>query len=194
MELGKDYYTGRALDNRIGGFMIAEVARKLKEKDIKLPFKLYVVNSVQEEIGLRGATTSAFGIDPHIGIAVDVTHTADQPGVEKKVIGDIKLGGGPVIARGPNISPKVYDKLVETAKELSLPYQVEPAPRATGTDANAIQLTRSGVATGLVSVPNRYMHTPCEVVNLQDLDSIIKLLSGFCERVKSKEEFLLYKV
>lgn len=184
----------RGFDDRVGSFIALEALIELSKVKEKLNCSVYAVATVQEEIGLRGATTSAFGIDPHIGIAVDVTHTADQPGVEKKVIGDIKLGGGPVIARGPNISPKVYDKLVETAKELSLPYQVEPAPRATGTDANAIQLTRSGVATGLVSVPNRYMHTPCEVVNLQDLDSIIKLLSGFCERVKSKEEFLLYKV
>ncbi|MEO0265531.1 MAG: M42 family peptidase, partial [candidate division WOR-3 bacterium] len=123
-----------------------------------------------------------------------VTHTTDQPGVEKKLLGDIKLGGGPVIARGPNISPKVYEKLVNTAKELNIPYQIEGVPHATGTDANAIQITRAGVATGLVSVPNRYMHTPCEVVNLDDLDNIIKLLAGFCERVKRADEFLIYNI
>jgi endoglucanase len=184
----------RGFDDRVGAFIVLETLIELSKIKDKLNASIYAVATVQEEIGLRGAHTSAFGIDPHVGIAVDVTHTADQPGVEKKVIGDIKLGGGPVIARGPNISPKVFEKLVATAKELNLPYQVEPAPRATGTDANAIQLTRAGVATGLVSVPNRYMHTPCEVVNLDDLDNIIKLLAGFCERVKSKEEFILYKI
>lgn len=182
----------RGFDDRVGAFIALEALVELSKIKDKLNVSVYAVATVQEEIGLRGARTSAFGIDPHVGIAIDVTHTTDQPGVDKKLLGDIKLGGGPVIARGPNISPKVYEKLVNTAKDLNIPYQIEGVPHATGTDANAIQITRAGVATGLVSVPNRYMHTPCEVVNLDDLDNIIKLLAGFCERVKSAEEFLIY--
>jgi len=182
----------RGFDDRVGAFVVLETLIELSNVKDSLNASVYAVATVQEEIGLRGAHTSAFGIAPHVGIAVDVTHTSDQPGVEKKVIGDIKLGGGPVIARGPNISPKVYEKLVNVAKESNIPYQIEPAPRATGTDANIIQITREGVATGLVSVPNRYMHTPCEMVNLEDLDNIINLLKNFCLSVKTKEEFLLY--
>ncbi|MEO0272907.1 MAG: M42 family metallopeptidase [candidate division WOR-3 bacterium] len=184
----------RGFDDRVGAFIALEALAELSKIKENLNVSVYAVATVQEEIGLRGARTSAFGIDPHVGIAIDVTHTTDQPGVEKKLLGDIKLGGGPVIARGPNISPKVYEKLVNTAKELNIPYQIEGVPHATGTDANAIQITRAGVATGLVSVPNRYMHTPCEVVNLDDLDNIIKLLAGFCERVKRADEFLIYNI
>ncbi len=184
----------RGFDDRVGAFIALEALAELSKIKENLNVSVYAVATVQEEIGLRGARTSAFGIDPHVGIAIDVTHTTDQPGVEKKLLGDIKLGGGPVIARGPNISPKVYEKLVNTAKELNIPYQIEGVPHATGTDANVIQITRAGVATGLVSVPNRYMHTPCEVVNLDDLDNIIKLLAGFCERVKRADEFLIYNI
>ncbi|HOK22452.1 MAG TPA: M42 family metallopeptidase [Candidatus Hydrothermia bacterium] len=184
----------RGFDDRVGSFIALESLIELSKIKGELSTSVYAVATVQEEVGLRGARTSAFAIDPHIGIAVDVTHTADQPGVEKKVIGDLKLGSGPIIARGPNISPKVFEKLVQTAKELNIPYQIEPEPYATGTDANVIQLTRSGVATGLVSVPNRYMHTPCEVVNLSDLDNIINLLASFVQRIKSKDEFILYNL
>lgn len=184
----------RGFDDRVGAFIALETLAELSKIKENLNVSVYAVATVQEEIGLRGARTSAFGIDPHVGIAIDVTHTTDQPGVEKKLLGDIKLGGGPVIARGPNISPKVYEKLVNTAKELNIPYQIEGVPHATGTDANVIQITKAGVATGLVSVPNRYMHTPCEVVNLDDLDNIIKLLAGFCERVKRADEFLIYNI
>ena len=122
-------------------------------------------------------------MDPLIGIATDVCHAMDFPGADKKKVGDIKLGSGPVISKGSNINPKVFTLLVQTAKELDIPYQVEAIPGGTGTDANAIQLSKGGVATGLVSVPLRYMHTPCEVMNLQDIENAAKLIAGFCERV-----------
>ncbi|MCK4583922.1 M42 family peptidase, partial [candidate division WOR-3 bacterium] len=116
----------------------------------------------------------------------------DFPTVEKRRVGDIKMGEGPVIARGPNINPKVFNLLVKTAKEEKIPYQIEGAPRATGTDANVIQLTKAGVATGLVSIPNRYMHTPVELVNLKDLENITKLLCSFILRLNKKSDFIPY--
>jgi endoglucanase len=118
-----------------------------------------------------------------VGIATDVCHAVDFPGADKKRIGDIKLGGGPVIARGANINPKVFALLVETAKALEIPYQIEAFGGGTATDANAMQVSRSGMATGLLSVPLRYMHTPCEVMSLDDIEATALLMAGFCERV-----------
>jgi len=172
----------RGFDDRIGAFVVLEALRLLAE-DRPKHAATFAVATVQEEIGLRGAKTSAFGIDPQVGIAVDVTFATDTPGIDKKQIGDIKLGGGPVIARGPNINHKVFDMLVETAKELDIPYQIEGIPRGTGTDANVIQLTRAGVATGLISIPNRYMHTPCEMVDLEDVENAAKLIAGFVRKL-----------
>lgn len=177
----------RGFDNRVGAFIVLEVLGELVDSELEA--SVYAVATVQEEIGLRGARTSAFGIAPDLGIAVDVTFATDYPGMDKTRFGEIKLGGGPVIARGPNINPKVFELLIKTAEENKIPYQVEAIPRGTGTDANAIQITRSGVATGLVSIPNRYMHTPCEVVNLDDLENIIKLIAGFIKKVKKIEDF-----
>ncbi|MFC1552287.1 M42 family peptidase, partial [Candidatus Latescibacterota bacterium] len=137
-----------------------------------------------------GARTSAYGVDPLVGIATDVTFATDQPGVDEKQVGEIKLGGGPVIARGPNINPRVFDLLVKTAKKLKIKYQVEGISRATGTDANAIQVTRAGVAAGLVSVPVRYMHTPVETLDLGDVEGAIKLMAGFAEEVKPSMKFI----
>ncbi len=178
----------RAFDDRVGAFVVLEVLGELAKNPPSA--SVYAVATVQEEIGLRGATTSAYGIAPHVGIAVDVTFATDQPNIDKKLLGDIGLGKGPVIARGPNVNPKVFELLVKTAKSEKIPHQIEAIPRGTGTDANAIQLTRNGVAAGLVSIPNRYMHTPCELVNLDDLDNTIKLLAAFIRRIESKEQFL----
>src|SRR5262249_8977870 len=147
------------------------------------------VATVQEEIGLRGAQTSAFGIEPLVGLATDVEHAMDFPGADKKHVGDIKLGGGPVIARGANINPKVFDLLVETAKALALPYQIIAEPGGTGTDANAMQISRAGMATGLLSVPLRYMHTPCEVLSLDDIENTARLMAGFVERVTPERDW-----
>ena len=172
----------RAFDDRIGSFIVAEIARLLAGSK-KLTAAVHCVSTVQEELGIRGARTSAFGIDPLIGIATDVTFATDHPSADKKRIGDIKVGGGPVIARGPNINPRVFDLLVDTAKKLKIPLQIEGISRATGTDANAMQITRAGVAAGLVSVPVRYMHTPVETLDLGDAENAVKLMAGFAETV-----------
>jgi endoglucanase len=155
----------------------------------KLRWAVYAVSTVQEEVGLRGAKTSAFGIDPHVGIAVDVTHATDCPTVEKKEEGDIALGKGPVIERGPNMNPKVVRRLIETAKAHEIPLQISASGKATGTDANAIQINRAGVATGLVSIPNRYMLSPVEVIALPDMDRAADLLARFCESLGEAEDF-----
>jgi endoglucanase len=147
------------------------------------------VSTVQEEIGLRGATTSSYGIHPTLGIAVDVTHATDTPSNDKKQLGDVRLGNGPVLFRGPNINPRVLEGLVQTARQHDIPVQVRGAPRATGTDANAIQLSRDGVATALVSIPNRYMHSPVEVVSLDDLDRAAQLLAHFCLSVTPRMDW-----
>jgi endoglucanase len=164
--------------------------RRLSSRKIKAA--VFGVATVQEELGLRGARTSAYGISPDIGIAVDVTFAADVPGVDRKRIGDVRLGKGPVIAKGPNINPKIFARLVETAEKNKIPYQIEGIPKGTGTDANVIQLTRSGVATGLISIPNRYMHTPVEVVDTNDLDNAAKLISYFISGLKGNIDVIPY--
>ncbi len=136
---------------------------------------------------MRGAKTRVYGISPDIGIAIDVTFAADFPSMDKRKIGDIKMGGGPVINRGPNITSKIFDLLIETAKKEKIPYQVDSTSGATPTDANVIQLTKAGVATGLVSIPNRYMHTPVEVVSLKDLENIAKLLAAFILKIDGEK-------
>lgn len=177
--LGGNILVARGIDDRIGAFIVLEVLR-LAEKE-KIQNTIYSVATVQEEIGLRGATTSAFSIEPHVGIAVDVCFATDHPHAKSERT-DIKLGKGPVISIGPNITPSIHELLVQTAEESNIPYQIEAQPRGTGTDANVIQLTKRGVATGLVSIPSRYMHTPCEMVDLNDVENAIKLLARFCEK------------
>ncbi len=186
--IGDDCVASPGLDNKVGTFVVMEALRLAAKMKIKCA--LYAVATVQEEIGLRGAHTSTFGIDPHVGIAVDVTHASDNPGAEKSVVGDLALGKGAVIARGPNINPVLGELLIDTAKKQKLPYQIAAAPRATGTDANAMQLSRSGVATALVSIPNRYMHTQVEMVNLADLESIAELLAQTVARIDAKTRFI----
>jgi endoglucanase len=165
----------------MGVFVLLEALRYLDGKDLRPA--IFAVSTVQEEVGLRGARTSAYEIDPLIGLATDVGHAMDFPGADKKREGDFKLGGGPLIARGANINPKVFDLLVKTASDLEIPYQIEAAPAGTGTDANAMQVVRGGMATGLISAPLRYMHTPCEVINLNDIENTARLMVGFCERL-----------
>jgi putative aminopeptidase FrvX len=176
-----DVCTARSFDNKMALFVLVETMRLLASKQLQA--NVCAVSNVQEEIGLRGARTASFGLDPLVGIATDVGHAMDFPGADKKKVGDIKLGAGPIIARGANINPKVFELLVRTAKELELPYQIEAAPSGTGTDANAMQISRAGMATGLISVPLRYMHTPCEVMDLNDIENTARLMAGFCERV-----------
>lgn len=176
-----------AMDDKCGLWVVMEALRRADTQ--KLDCALYAVSTVQEELGLRGARTSTFGIDPHVGIAVDVTHATDYPTVEKKQEGDISLGKGPVIYRGPNMNSKVVEQLIRAAADHEIPYQLGASGKPPGTDANAIQVSRSGVATGLVSVPNRYMHSPVEMVCLDDIDRAADLLARFSEALSADMDF-----
>jgi endoglucanase len=167
-----------AMDDKVGLWTVMEALRLLHGKPLQAA--VFCVSTVQEEVGLRGATTSSYGIHPTVGIAVDVCHATDTPGNDKKQLGDTRLGGGPVLFRGPNINPRVLERLEETARRHEITVQVRGAPRATGTDANVMQLSREGVATALVGIPNRYMHSPVEVVSLDDLERAARLLAEFC--------------
>ena len=175
------------MDDKTGLWVCVEALRRAAQRGLKV--SLYAVSTVQEEIGLRGATTSAHGVNPHVGIAVDVTHASDCPTIDKTQEGDIKLGGGPVIYRGPNMNPVVVDHLRSSAEYAEIPCQWGAIGRGTGTDANAIQLSRDGVAAGLVSVPNRYMHSAVEMVSLEDLDQCAELLAEFAVRLESDADF-----
>jgi endoglucanase len=166
---------GPAMDDKVGAFAVMEALRLLTKR--KLKCAVYAVSTVQEELGLRGARTSAYTIDPQAAIAVDVTFATDHPHVEKAQYGDLALDKGPVICRGPNINPVLHDLLVQTAGKKKIPWQPEAVPRATGTDANVMQVSRAGVAAALVSVPNRYMHTAVEVISLDDLEHTAELLA-----------------
>ena len=179
--------TARAFDDKVGAYIVGETLIRLARSKKKLAAKVVAVATVQEEIGVRGATTSAYAVDPHIAIAVDVGHATDHPDCDPRKYGEVKLGGGPIICRGPNINPKIYERLVRAAKKLKLPYQLEGEPRPTGTDARAMQMGRGGVATGLVSVPLRYMHTPSEVVDLKDVEACVKLLVEFALSLEKGE-------
>jgi tetrahedral aminopeptidase len=174
-----------AMDDKAGCWVAIEALRRAKN----LSCGLYAVSTVQEELGLRGARTSAFGVDPHVGVAVDVTHATDCPTVEKKEEGDVRLGKGPVIHRGPNMNHKVVERLIHAAEENKIAYQLAASAKATGTDANAIQINRSGVATGLISIPNRYMHSPVEMISLDDIEQAADLLARFVEGLDGIAEF-----
>ncbi len=185
--LRNNLVTARAFDDRMGAFVVAETLRKLQGKTLKVA--VYGVSTVQEEVGLRGARTSAYGIDPQAGIAIDVGHATDTPGVEKTRAGDFSCNKGPIVCRGANINPVLYEMIVDAAKKAKIPIQIEGAPGGTGTDANAIQLNRAGVAAGLVSVPCRYMHSPCEVISLKDLDQTSDLLAALLVRMPAEADF-----
>ena len=181
--------TARAFDNKVGAYVVGEALIRLRKQKAKLGAKLVSVATTQEEIGVRGATTSAFAVDPHVALAVDVGHATDHPDCDNRKYGETKLGGGPIICRGPNINPKVFQRLVACAKQAKIPYQLEADPRPTGTDARAIQMARGGVACGLVSIPLRYMHTPSEVVDLEDVENTVKLFVAFAKSVTKGESF-----
>jgi putative aminopeptidase FrvX len=186
-ELQNDLVLTKATDNKAGVFAAGALLKYLQNENI--PVNLFCVSSVQEELGLRGARTSAFGIAPDLGLAFDVTLATDYPTTDKKKYGDISLNKGPVISRGANINPVIFKMLVETAAKKKINYQIEAAPKATGTDANIMQLTRSGVATGLVSFPNRYMHTPVEIVSLADIENAVKLAGEFVKKLNDRIVF-----
>ncbi len=188
IELANDLVAGRGFDDRAGAFVVVETLRRLKGR--KLRVAVFGVTTVQEELGLRGARTSAFGIDPHVGIAIDVGFASDHPGADPKRTGECRLGKGPALHRGPNINPVLGRLLEETAARKKLPVQITAEPRATGTDANAMQVNRTGVATALVSVPCRYMHTPVEVISLDDLDNASRLLADFLTNLSDQQTFI----
>lgn len=173
--------TARAFDNKVGAYIVGETLIRLAKEKKPFAAKIVSVATSQEEIGVRGATTSAYLVDPHIAVAIDVGHATDHPDCDNRKFGETKLGGGPILCRGANINPKIYDRLLQAAKKAKIPYQIEADPRPTGTDARAIQMGRGGVATGLVSIPLRYMHTPSEVVDLEDVERCVRLLVEFAK-------------
>ena len=191
-ELPNRRLVSRSIDNRVGSFVVLEALRRLAAQP---PAACAVaVGTTQEEIAYTGggARTSAFGLEPDAAIVVDVTHATDSPGVEKKEVGDFKLGGGPVLSRGSAASPVVFDQLVAAAEAEKIPYGIEAAPRGTSTDADAIYTARRGIATGVVSVPCRYMHSPNEMVDLDDLDRAAALLAAWTRRLQGGTSFLPY--
>lgn len=175
----------RAFDNKVGAYIVGETLIRLSaKKKSALAAKVVAVGTAQEEIGVRGATTSGYAVDPHIAIAIDVGHATDHPDADNRKFGEFKLGGGPIVCRGPNINPRVHEQLLAAAKRAKIKIQHEADPRPTGTDARAIQMGRGGVATGLISVPLRYMHTPSELVDLADVEATVQLLVEFALSLK----------
>jgi endoglucanase len=189
LEFPNHRLVSRSIDDRIGAFVVLEALRLLK--GARPAAAVYAVATAQEEIGWfgGGARTSATGIEPAVAIVVDVTHATDNPGMEKKEVGDFKLGGGPVLSRGSAVNPVVFEMLAETAEKEKIPYAIQAAPRDTSTDADAIATAQRGVATGLVSIPNRYMHSPNEMVALEDVERTAALLAAFARRVTPKTDF-----
>lgn len=187
--LNEKFYVGRALDNRIGGFMIAEVARMLKENGQQLPFGLYIVNAVQEEIGLRGAEMIAHRIQPDVAIITDVIHDTQAPMYEKKTSGDLHCGKGPVITYGPAVQNNLRELILETAEASQIPFQRAAATRATGTDTDAFAYSNAGVASALISLPLKYMHTTVETVHRDDVDNVIRLIYETLLRIEDGHDF-----
>jgi len=188
--LDADTAVARGFDDKMGSFVVGEALRLAALQKKKLKAALFAVSTVQEEVGLRGAATSAFSIAPDCAVAVDVTHATDYPDADKKRYGEIKLGKGPVLHRGANVNPQVANLLISATKKARITYQMVGVPGASGTDAWAIQLARGGVATGLLSVPLRYMHTPIEVLNLKDLEASAHLLAIFAASLKAGTSFI----
>lgn len=193
MELNGKYFTGRALDNRIGGFMIAEVARRLHEKKKELPFGLYIVNAVQEEIGLRGAQMIAQRIKPDVAIVTDVCHDTHSPLYDKKESGDQKSGKGPVLTYGPAVQNNLLKEIIAVAEKKKIPFQRAAASRSTGTDTDAFAYSNEGVASALISLPLKYMHTTVETVSKEDVENVIKLMYEFVIQLKSGHDFRYIK-
>lgn len=187
--LNDSYYVGRALDNRIGGFMIAEVLRKIHENKIELPFGLYVVNSVQEEIGLRGAEMIAHRIQPQVAICTDVTHDSQSPMYDKKRDGDIACGKGPVLTFGPAVQNNLLNMLFEVAVSNQISVQKQAVSRSTGTDTDAFAYSGTGVASALISLPLKYMHTTVETVHKDDVMQVIELMYRFLTQLPADHDF-----
>ncbi|WP_055446263.1 M42 family metallopeptidase [Lacinutrix mariniflava] len=191
--LNKNNFVCRALDNRMGGFMIAEVARLLKENKKTLPFGLYITNSVQEEIGLRGAQMITETIKPNVAIVTDVTHDTTTPMIDMKVQGEVEIGKGPVIAYAPAVQQKLRDLITDTADANKIPFQRAALSRATGTDTDAFAYSNGGVASALISLPLRYMHTTVETVHRDDVENVIKLIYETLLKIEDGETFSYFK-
>lgn len=189
MELNNKYYMGRALDNRIGGFMIAEVARLLKEKKNKLPFGLYIVNAVQEEVGLRGAEMISRRINPDVAIVTDVCHDTQTPMMNKVSQGDIFCGKGPVLTYGPAVQNNLLKLIIHAAEKKKIHFQREAVSRSTGTDTDAFAYSTAGVPSALISLPLRYMHTTVEMVHKNDVENVIKLIYESLLMIKNGQNF-----
>lgn len=193
MVLNDRYFVGRALDNRIGGFMIAEVARLLKESKTKLPYGLYIVNAVQEEIGLRGAEMIAHRIKPHAAIITDVCHDTQTPMMSKIVSGDLACGKGPVVSYGPAVQNNLLKLIIDSAKKEKIDFQRQAASRSTGTDTDAFAYSNDGVASALISLPLRYMHTTVESVHKNDVEDVIKLIVASLKNIRNNHDFRYLK-
>ena len=193
MILNDKYYVGRALDNRIGGFMIAEVARMLHENKIKLPFGLYITNSVQEEVGLRGAQMIVEQIKPNVAIVTDVCHDTGTPMLNKIKQGDTKCGGGPVLTYGPAVQNNLLELIINSAEKNNIPFQRAAASRATGTDTDAFAYATGGVASSLISLALRYMHTTVESVHKDDVENVIRLIYASLLKIKNNHDFRYLK-
>ena len=193
MILNDKFYVGRALDNRIGGFMIAEVARLLKEKKKKLPFGLYITNSVQEEVGLRGAQMITEKINPDLAIVTDVCHDTQTPMINKIKQGDLFCGKGPVLTYGPSVQNNLLNTIINVANKNKIPFQRAAASRSTGTDTDAFAYSTGGVASALISLPLRYMHTTVETVHKDDVENVIKLIYNTLLKIKNGQDFRYIK-
>lgn len=193
IELGEKFLCGRALDNRLGGFMIAEVARRLKENGVKLPFGLYVVNSVQEEIGLKGAEMISRRIKPDVAIVTDVCHDTHSPMYEKKQQGDLKAGRGPVLTYGPAVQNNLLKMVIAVANKKEIAFQKASASRATGTDTDAFAYSAEGVASALISLPLKYMHTTVEMAHKEDIENVIRLMYEFLIDLQEGHDFRYIK-
>jgi putative aminopeptidase FrvX len=191
--LNGDKFVCRALDNRMGGFMIAEVARLLHDNKKKLPFGLYITNSVQEEIGLRGAEMITQTIRPNVAIVTDVTHDTTTPMIDKKKEGHLEIGKGPVVAYAPAVQQKLRDLIIDTAEEKKIPFQRSALSRATGTDTDAFAYSNGGVASALISLPLRYMHTTVEMVHKDDVENVIRIIYETLLKIKEGDTFSYFE-
>jgi putative aminopeptidase FrvX len=183
------YYCGRALDNRMGGFCIAEVARLLKENNIQLPYSLYIVNAVQEEVGLHGAEMIAETIKPHVALVTDVCHDTSTPLMNAKAQADVRCGKGPSLSYAPSVHNRFLDLIITTAEEKQIPFQRQASSRTTGTDTDAFAYSNGGVVSALISLPLRYMHTTVEMAHKEDVENVIKLMYEVLQKIEANHNF-----
>ncbi len=192
--LNNRFYGGRAIDNRIGGFCIAEVARLLKENQVELPYSLYIVNSVQEEVGLHGAQMIAHTIQPNVAIITDVTHDTSTPLMSAKKLGDVRCGKGPSVTYAPSVHNKLLDLIIDAAEANTIPFQREASSRSTGTDTDAFAYANGGIPSALISTPLRYMHTTVEMAHKEDVENVIRLIFETLKRIENGHNFKYFEV